>query len=107
MPSSGLLTAASRRSSASRFGQHEPGMAAHHLRLAGRQVELAAADVDPHVADAGHQVGVAREAEPGDVEQCGQLLVGNAGVDVLEDDDVADVLGGPIVLGHDHSSLES
>ncbi len=77
----------------------QPRVAAQHLRLAGRQVELAAADVDPHVADAGHQVGVARQAQAGHVKQRCELLVGHAGVDVLEGNDIADVLDAAVVLG--------
>src|SRR3712207_7592968 len=42
--------------------------AAQHLRPAPRQLELADADVRPHVGRAGHQVRVARQAERGDVE---------------------------------------
>src|ERR1051326_2683529 len=36
-------------------GDDQAGRAAQHLGIAGRQVELAAPDVDPHVAVAGHQ----------------------------------------------------
>src|SRR5277367_563412 len=34
---------------------HESGVAAQHLRFAARQMELAAPDVDPHVARSGHK----------------------------------------------------
>src|SRR5262249_14549158 len=72
---------------------HDAGMTAQHLRLAGRQVELAAPDVDPHVVVGDHQVGIAREPEAGAVEQPGHPLVGDLHVDVFEMDDVAEVLG--------------
>ena len=44
------------------IGHDQADVAAQTLRLAGDQVELAAADIDPHVVDAGHQVGIARQA---------------------------------------------
>jgi hypothetical protein len=75
---------------------HDAGDAAQHLRLAARQVELAAPDIDPHVGVGHHQVGIAREPEAGNVEQGGEPLVGDGDVDVLEMDDVADVLSGAI-----------
>ena len=80
-------------------GQHDAGPAAQHLGLAGRQVELAAADIDPHIVDAGHDVRVARQAEPRHVKDRGDLLVRNAHIDVLEGDDVADILGATVESG--------
>ena len=76
--------------------QHQPRDPAHDLRLAGRQVELAPADVGPHVVDARHQIGVAREAEAAHVVERRQALVGDAGVDVLQRHDIAEVLRRPI-----------
>src|SRR5258705_4036531 len=59
-------------------------------------MELAAADVDPHVGWAGHQKGIAREPETGDVKDSRLLLVGDRYVDVFQRDDVAEVFGGSI-----------
>jgi hypothetical protein len=73
-----------------------PGLAAQHLRLAARQVELAAADVHPHVVVHHHQIRIAGEAEPGAIEQRGDALVGNGDIDVLEVDGVAEILGGAV-----------
>ena len=66
---------------------------------AGRQVELAAADVDPHVFQARHQVRVARQAEAHEVVGDGLALVGHADVDVAELDDVAEVFDGAVEGG--------
>ena len=71
-------------------------MAAQHLRVAGWQMKLAAADIDPHVAVGHHQIGVAGEPEARDIEQGGQALVGDCDVDVLEMDRVAEVFGGAV-----------
>src|SRR5208337_4726273 len=78
------------------IGHHDSGVTAENLRWAGRQMELAAADVDPHVGWAGHQKGIARQAESGDVEDGRLLLVGDRYVDVFQRDDVAEVFGGSI-----------
>jgi hypothetical protein len=40
----------------------EADMAAQHIRVAGRQMELAVADIDPHVVGAGEHEGVAGQA---------------------------------------------
>src|SRR5262249_31880663 len=64
--------------------------------VVGRQMELAPADVDPHVVVRGHQVGVAREPKPGGIEQGRQPLVRDRDIDVLEVDGIAEVLGGAI-----------
>jgi hypothetical protein len=76
-------------------------VAAHHLRLAGRQVELAAPDIHPHVGVGRHHVWVARQPETRHVEQLREALVRNLDVDVLEMDRVAEVLGGAVELLHD------
>src|SRR5947208_5142218 len=60
--------------------------------IAGRQMELRASEVDPHVVEADHQIRIAGEAERGHVERRRQLLIGHAEVDVLQEDDVADIL---------------
>ena len=96
MPSSLLATPARRASSASRPAITSAGMAAQHLRLAGRQVELAAPDIDPHVGVGDHHVGIARQPEPDRVEQLRQALVRDLHVDVLEMDGVAEILGGAV-----------
>jgi len=83
-------------------GDHDAGMAAQDLRIAGRQVELAAPDIDPHVAVAHHHSGIARQPETGGVEQRGETLVGDLDVDVLEMDRVPEVLRGAVeCLLHD------
>ena len=74
----------------------DAGLAAQHLRLAGRQMELAAADVHPHVVVHHHQIRIAGEAKPRAVEQRRDALVGDGDVDVLEVDGVAEVLGGAV-----------
>src|SRR5215470_2868189 len=61
VPSRFFFTSFSRSSSAAR--DHEAGGAAQDVRLAGRQVELAHPDIDPHDADAGVEKGVAGEPE--------------------------------------------
>src|SRR5215467_5543840 len=65
-------------------------------------MELAHPDIDPHVAGAGVEKGIAREAETGDVIMRRQVLVADADIDVPEIDDVAQILGRAIVLlvGH-------
>ena len=75
-----------------------PGVATHDLRIARRQMELALTDVDPHVADAGHQVRVAREAEAHDIENRRQPLVRNARIDVLKANDIAEILDRSVEL---------
>ena len=56
-------------------------------------VHLRAAEVHPHVLEAHEEVRVARAAQSDDVEQGREALVGNADVEVLEMDDVADRAG--------------
>src|SRR6195256_4868303 len=76
----------------------DPGMTPQYLRVATRQMKLAPADIDPHIGVRHHQVWVAGKAEPGDIKQCGQALVGHLYVDVLEVDRVAKIFGGAIEL---------
>jgi hypothetical protein len=87
------------------IGDDEAHVAAQHLGVAGRQVELLLPDVDPHVVERRHQVRVPGQAEAHDVEHRGDLLVGDLHVDVLERDDVADVLAGPVVSLACHADL--
>jgi hypothetical protein len=55
-------------------------------------MELAHPDIDPHVAGAGIEKRIAREAETADVVMRREVLVVNANVDVPEIDDVAEIL---------------
>ena len=55
-------------------------------------MELAHADIDPHQARAGIEKWIAGQAQPGDVVVRGQVLIGDADVDVPEIDDVAEIL---------------
>ena len=77
-------------------GDDDAGMAAQHLRRAARQMKLAAADIDPHVAVGHHQIGIAGQPETGDIEQGRQPLVGHLDVDVFEMDRVAEIFGGAV-----------
>ena len=74
----------------------DAGLAAQHLRLAGRQMELAAADIHPHVVVHHHQIRIAGEAEARAVEQLRDPLIRDRDVDVLEVDGIAEVLGGAV-----------
>jgi hypothetical protein len=56
-------------------------------------MELAAADIHPHVVVGDHQIGIARQAERHDVEQARQLLARDADVDMLEVNRITDILG--------------
>src|SRR5712664_4000790 len=76
----------------------DPGMAPQYLRVATRQMKLAPANIDPHIGVRHHQVWVAGKAEPGDIKQCGQALVGHLYIDVFEVDRVAKIFGGAIEL---------
>ena len=49
-------------------GGHQGDRAAQYLGVAGRQVKLALADIDPHVREARVHIRVARQAQPLDVE---------------------------------------
>src|SRR5262249_19434503 len=66
----------------------QSGDAAQHVRLPGRQMELAYADIDPHVAGAGIEERIAGEAEAGDVVMGRQALIADADIDVAGLDDV-------------------
>src|SRR5277367_605681 len=75
---------------------HDASMTAQNLRLIGRQMELAASDIDPHVGGAGHQVRIARQAESGEVKDGRLLLIGNCHVDVFQRDDITEVFNSSI-----------
>ena len=77
-------------------GDDDAGMTAQHLRRTARQMKLAAADIDPHVAVGHHQIGIAGQPEAGDIEQGRQPLVGHLDVDVFEMDRVAEIFGGAV-----------
>ncbi len=87
------------------IGQHQARDPAQDLAAAGRQMELALPDIDPHIVGAGADEGVAGEAEPGHVEERGQALLGHGGVDVAETDDVADILDRAIVATLFHGAV--
>ena len=74
----------------------DAGLAAQHLGVAGRQMELAAADIHPHVGVVDLEIRIAGEAEARAVEERGYALVGNGDVDVLKVNGVAEVFGGAI-----------
>src|SRR5215475_6599993 len=82
-------------------------MATQHLRLVGRQVELAPSHIDPHVVVGRHQIGVARESETDNVEQRRKALIRNGDVDVLEVNGISEIFGGAIeCLLHDQRVLK-
>src|SRR5439155_1428861 len=81
------------------------GDAAKHVGLAGRQMELAHPDIDPHVAGAGIEKRIARETKAGDVVVRRKVLIADADVDVAEIDDVSEILRGPVVLFFRHGAL--
>src|SRR5579863_51490 len=87
--------------------RHQSDDPAQHVGRAHRQMELAHADIDPHVARGDVEKRVARIAEPGDVIIRAVVLVGNAHVDVADADNVALVLGGAIVFLLLHGELPS
>ena len=83
------------------IGHHEADPAAQVLWRSGDQVELAAPDIDPHIVDAGHHVGIARQPDAADIEQRRQALVLDLQVHMLERHDVAEVLGAAVIgLAH-------
>src|SRR6266542_5964291 len=84
---------------------NQSGDAAQHIRLPGRQMELAYPDIDPHVASARIEKGVAREAETGDVVMRRQVLVADANVHVPEIDNVTEILRRAVVLFVGHGAI--
>src|SRR5262245_14444907 len=85
----------------------QAGDAAQHVGLARRQMELAHSDIDPHVASARVEKGIARETEAGDVILRRQALVADAEIDVPEIDDIAEILLRPVVLFFWHGAFPS
>src|SRR6516165_2945143 len=79
-------------------GYHQSGHAAHDFRRSRRQMELAHADIDPHIAGARIEERIARQSEPADVVVRRDVLIADADIDVSEIDDIADMLRGAIVL---------
>jgi hypothetical protein len=75
----------------------EPDHATHDFRRTHRQMELAHADIDPHIARAGIKERIAGEPEPGHVILRRHVLIVDADIDVTEIDDVADILRGAVV----------
>jgi len=61
-------------------------------------VKLALADIDPHIGEPGVHIRVARQPEPADVEQRSLRLIRDLQVDVFEHDDVAEILGGAVIM---------
>jgi hypothetical protein len=86
---------------------HDAGVAAQHLRVAGRQMELAAPDIHPHVVVGDVEIGIARQAEPDHVEQPGDPLIRDLHIDVFEVHGIAEVFRRAIVslLHVGHSAL--
>jgi hypothetical protein len=76
--------------------------AAHHVGFSHRQVKLAHADIDPHIARAGVEIRIAGETEPGHVIMRRQMLIADADIDVAEVDDVAGILRRAIVVFFEH-----
>src|SRR5262249_3077711 len=65
---------------------------------AHRQVELAHADIDPHIAGAGVEKWVARQSKPSDGVMGGDVLIADANIHMAEIEGIADVPRGPVVL---------
>jgi hypothetical protein len=76
----------------------ETDLAAEVLRLSSDEMELAASDIDPHVVDAGHHVGVAGKPQPADIEERRESLILNLQVYVLKRDDIAEILDTTVIL---------
>src|SRR5271166_897115 len=83
---------------------NEANMAAQHIRLAGRQMELTIADIDPHVVGAGEHERVAGQAKRGQIKLLRQPLIVDSEIDVFETYEVAEILGGAVIelLRHKH-----
>jgi hypothetical protein len=76
---------------------HYAYMAAQDLRLAGGEMELLTARIDPHVGGTGHHVWISGEAQTVYIEQRGRFLAGHRNVHMFERNDIAEILGGPVV----------
>jgi hypothetical protein len=87
------------------IGHHQPGHAAQDFRCSHRQVELAHADIDPHVTGAGIEEWIARQSESADIVVGRNVLIADADVDMTEIDDVADILRSTIVPFVLHSAF--
>src|SRR6266436_8852341 len=85
---------------------NETDMAAQHVRVAGRQMKLALADIDPHVVGAREHVGVAGQAERRQIKLLRQPLIVDSEIDVFETDEVAEILGCAIVELLRHRALQ-
>src|ERR1700746_182846 len=68
-------------------------------------MELAHADIDPHVAGPGTEEGIAGEPEAGDVVTGRQALIADADIDVPEIDDVAEILRRAVKLLVCHGAI--
>src|SRR6266540_7182185 len=66
-------------------------MAVDHLWLSGRKMKLLFADIDPHVIQSHVQIGIAGESQTHNIEKRRHRLIGNLHVDMLEQNDIADV----------------
>ena len=84
----------------------KPDMAAQYVRLAGRQMELAVADIDPHVVGAGEHEGIAGQAERRQIKLGRQPLVVDPEIDVFETDQIAEILGRAVVELLRHRDLQ-
>src|SRR5262249_32771843 len=72
------------------IGHHQSRHSAQDLRCSHRQMELAHADIDPHIAGAGIEERVARQSKSTDIEVRCDVLIADANIDVTEIDDIAD-----------------
>jgi len=88
-------------------GHYNTDRAANPLWFAGRQMTLAAADVDPHVFEPDLYVWIARKSHSRDIERSRWTLIRNGDVDVLERNDVGEILRCAVVgcCHVKHSSL--
>src|SRR5690242_19217204 len=68
-------------------------------------MELAAADIHPHVVEPRHQIRVARQPQPHDVDGDGLALVRHADIDMAKLNDVAEVLLGAVEDRHRRSGI--
>ena len=70
--------------------QHKARCAAQHLRRTTWQMELADADIGPHIVNARHQIRVTRQAKRADVEGCRLQLIRHLQIDMLQFDNIAE-----------------